>query len=82
MSGYLVIDGTGGNHASTPDAAALDITSAEIAAKAFTEDSANAATVTLNGTAWRYIWGSSLGAGGPQRFAGSGQMLRTGRAQI
>ena len=36
------------------DADFTDLTTAEVAAKAFTEDSAQTATVTINGSAWAY----------------------------
>jgi len=58
------------------DADFTDLTPAEIAAKAFTEDSANAATVTLNGTGWSYVTDPSGSFN--QSIAGPGQLLRTG----
>lgn len=42
------------NGSSVFDADFTDLTPAEITAKAFVEDSANGATVTLNGAAWTY----------------------------
>ncbi len=56
------------------DADFTDLTTTEVAAGSFTEDSSNAATVTINGTAWRY------GYTGRPRLVGLGQMLMTGRA--
>jgi hypothetical protein len=47
---YDGIDGTKVFHADF-----TDLTAAEVTAGAFTEDSANAATVTLNGDAWAYV---------------------------
>jgi len=45
------------------DADFTDLTSAEVTAKAFAEDSANAATVTLGGSAWTYTFIGDLPSG-------------------
>ncbi len=56
---YQAVIKDGINGTTVLDADFTDLTPAEVAAAAFTEDSAQAATVTLNGTLWSYVSDSS-----------------------
>ena len=62
LAGYLYralfYHGTNSTGTKQMDVDFTDLSSAEVAAKAFTENSANAATVTINGTGWSYEAGA------------------------